>query len=316
MVEEQAAKGRALTFTHAVVRSPEKAEDFARRHDLVLLTDYDAALSSVDVDVAVLATPHAMHVPQVIAAAGARKHVFSEKPLALTAVEAGRAVAACRKAGVVLGLGTDRRLLPAMRRLSDLVAAGDLGSILHVEGQYSNNNMRRGVSGGWRSDPELNPGAGMTGPGLHVLDALLAVAGPLSNVVGQISRPEGPTAMVDAASALLTFKSGVTGTLGVVRGVPDYFRVAVFGSEGWAELTDFGTLTVHRNGHARFSEAHAPELAISALLDAFGDAVEGRADFPVSPDRMLDTVAAFEATVAAMESGTRIAVTHPRGVAA
>ena len=70
---------------------------------------------------------------QVIAAAQAGKHVFCEKPFALTKAEADAAVAATRKAGVTLGLGYNRRFHPEMTTLRDRIKAGDLGTVLHVE---------------------------------------------------------------------------------------------------------------------------------------------------------------------------------------
>src|SRR6185503_3336020 len=85
------------------------------------------------IDAVVLATPHSQHASQVIAAAQARKHVFCEKPFALTKGEAEAAVAATRQAGVTLGLGYNRRFHPEMTKLRDRIRSGGLGTILHVE---------------------------------------------------------------------------------------------------------------------------------------------------------------------------------------
>ena len=90
-------------------------------------------LADADVDAVVLATPHSMHSAQTIAAAGAGKHVFCEKPFALTRADAEAAAEATRSAGVVLGLGYNRRFHPEMTRLREQIRGGELGTILHVE---------------------------------------------------------------------------------------------------------------------------------------------------------------------------------------
>lgn len=304
MVEETHRDSNRIRFVAGVVRDKTAAGEFAMRHEIALATDLEAVLSDDEIDAVVLATPHHMHVEQIISAASAGKPVFSEKPLALTLAEARRAVDACAAAGIVLGLGTDRRMLPAIRRLRTVVEGGEIGRLLHVEGQYSNDNMRAGRSGSWRSDSSINPAGGMTGPGLHALDAMLSLAGPAKRVTGQLSGGIEP--MVDAVSALFGFENGCTGLLGCVRGTPDFFRLAAFGDGGWAEVRQFGELEIARSGQAPMTEHYPPSLAIVALLDAFAAAVKGEKPFPVSPSEMLDTVAAFEATVDAMlRSSTR-----------
>ena len=123
----------------------------------------------------------------MVAAAG--KPVWCEKPLALTRAEAERAVAAVRVAGVPLGSGNNKRCFASMRELKRVVESGEIGKVLHIEGHFSNEHSTR-VSGGWRDDPAESPGAGMTGAGLHVLDAFVNLAGPISYVDARSVRQE------------------------------------------------------------------------------------------------------------------------------
>jgi predicted dehydrogenase len=308
MVDSVRGRSDRLRFTHAVVRQPDASRPFADSRGVTLLPAFEDVLAHPGIDAVMLATPHSSHVAQIIACAQAGKPVYSEKPLALSLTEARRAVDACAEAGVVLGLGTDRRELPAVKRLKRLVADGGLGDLLHLEAQYSNDTMTRGLSGDWRSDPEEAPGAGMTGPGLHVLDLLLHLAGPLAEVDGRLIRPFGETVPTDALTLMLAFEGGQTGTLGCVRGVPDYFRLAAFGTRGWAEVRQFGAFHAQTSGYEPVIEDHAPELAIREMQDLFADAVAGRGAFPVSTRDMLRTVAAFEATIESLRTGGRIRV--------
>lgn len=302
MVDAVQAKSDALTFTHGYVRSPDRVRPYAKSRGLHLAESFETLLASDDVDVVFLATPHSAHVPQIIACAEAGKPVYSEKPLALSLAEARKATDACATAGTLLGLGTDRRALPAMRRLDGLVKDGALGQILHVEAQYSNDNMNAGVSGDWRQNAAETPGAGMTGPGLHVLDALTMLVGPLCAVSGQKTHPFGAETPIDTVALNLSFAAGISGILGVVRGVPNYFRIAVFGTEGWAELRDFGELHIALKGYHPVCEQYSRDLAIGTLMDEFAHALDGGPAFPVSVQDMLETVAAFEACLKALET--------------
>ena len=128
-----------------------------------------------------LATPHSLHVEQISAVAAAGKPVWCEKPLALTRAQAERAIAAVTKARVVFGLGNNKRCFASMRELKRIVADGAIGEVLHVEGHFSNEHSTR-VTGGWRDDPRESPGGGMTGAGLHLIDAFVNLAGPIATV--------------------------------------------------------------------------------------------------------------------------------------
>src|SRR5262245_59266218 len=171
-------KSARLRFVHGVSKEPDDVRAFAAQHCFRLSTEFRDAVADPDVQAVFLATPHSLHVEQVLAVAKAGKPVWCEKPLALTRAEAARAVAACRDAKVPLGSGNNKRCFASMRELKRVVESGALGDIIHVEGHFSNEHSTR-VSGGWRDDPRESPGAGMTGAGMHVLDALINLGGPI-----------------------------------------------------------------------------------------------------------------------------------------
>src|SRR5258707_15880729 len=102
LVEAVQGKSEGLRFTCAVSRDPNQHRDFAAQHRLELVGGIEPVLADPSIDAVVLATPHSLHCEQIIAAAAARKAVFSEKPLALRKAEAARAIQACRAAGVAL----------------------------------------------------------------------------------------------------------------------------------------------------------------------------------------------------------------------
>ena len=231
IVEATQGKSGRLRFIRGVSKEPELVRDFAARHGFELGTEFAEAVADPRVQAVFLATPHSLHVEQITAVARAGKPVWSEKPLALTRREAARAVAVCEAAGVPLGLGNNKRCFASMRELKQLVASGALGEVLHIEGHFTNEHSTR-VTGGWRDNRAESPGGGMTGAGLHVLDAFVNLAGPVARVDARLVALKAPPDPRDAIGVLVEHASGATGLMATVRAGPAFWRVHVFGADG------------------------------------------------------------------------------------
>jgi len=292
----ESVRGRSDKLRFVLGVEPVKVSGF----EFNVISSFEEMLANASIRAVVLATPHSLHLPQVLAAAAAGKQVFCEKPLALTYADAQTMVWACQRAGVVLGVGCNRRWWPAMRELKRLVDSGELGVLLHIEGHNSNENSNA-VTGGWRTLESESPGGGMTGAGLHALDAMVGIAGPVKRVQGQLLRRKGPPSPQDAAAALLEFESGVSGLLATVRATPFYWRVHAFGTKGSAEVLGETELVLRMSGRPPERRELPPSDSLRAELEAFADAVDGRAPFPVTSAQMLATVAAFEAVLEALQ---------------
>jgi predicted dehydrogenase len=305
------AKSNRIRFVRGVVRDPVQAHDFASRHGLALTTALAEAVGDAGIDAIFLATPHSLHVEQVIAVAAAGKAVWCEKPLALTRAGAERAVAACRDAGVPLGCGYNRRCFSSMRELKRFVDGGTLGDILHVEGQFSNEYSIRVLpllSHGWRDDPAESPALGMTGCGLHVLDALVNLAGPIRQLHAKAYGPKPPPDPRDAVAVLTEFASGATGLMATVRAAVPFWRVHVFGTEGDAEARGERNLRSGYIGTPAMEHMFEPVDSLRALVESFADAVEGRTPFLISPRQLIDVTAAFEAVIKSLDTGAPVDV--------
>lgn len=295
-------KSRKLRFVHGVSKEPDDVRVFAGQHGFKLSTDLADAIADPAVKAVFLATPHSLHVPQIEAVARARKPVWCEKPLALTRKDAARAVAACRQAGIVLGSGNNKRCFAAMRELKRVVESGTIGDVLHIEAHFSNEHSTRVIGGGWRDDPRESPGGGLTGAGLHVLDALINLGGPIQSVDAKLFELKPPPDPRDSLAVLVQFASGATGTLATVRAAPNIWRVHVFGTQGMAEARGEDMLTVSLIGGTPQSHTYEHVDSLKVLVESFADAVEGRAPFPVSTDQMLDLIGAFEAILASLKT--------------
>lgn len=295
-------KSDRLRFIHGVSKEPDEVRGFAQQHGFKLTTELDDAIRNPDVQAIFLATPHSLHVQQVAAVARAGKPVWCEKPLALTRAEAALSVEACRKADVPLGAGNNKRCFASMRELKALVDGGSLGEIMHVEGHFSNDHSTR-VGGGWRDDPRESPGYGMTGAGLHVLDAFVNLAGPIRRVDAKAFAPKVPPDPRDVVAVLAEFASGATGLMATVRATVPFWRIHVFGTQGFAEARDEDMLRVGYIGKPAEERTFPHVDSLKVLVESFADAVEGKAPFLVRPEQMLDLIGAFEAVVRSLETG-------------
>jgi predicted dehydrogenase len=233
----------AIRFVAGATRTPERARDFAIEHGVPIRASYEALLADPEIEAVVLATPHSMHSAQIIAAARAGKHVFTEKPLGLTAKASEAAVQACAQAGVTLGVGYNWRFQPALQEIRRMLEDGRLGKLLHIEGNFNGPSAYRFPKGHWRHDRDEVPAGGMTGRGVHVVDAMLYLAGPIESVSAQSFRLAQDFGVDDTTSMLLRFRGGATGYLGTVIATAEGWRMQVFGSRGWVEVGDVEHLT-------------------------------------------------------------------------
>jgi predicted dehydrogenase len=294
-----------LGIVRAVEPDTTGAQNFCAQHRLELTGSLEVVLADPGIDAVLLATPHSLHPAQVLACAAARKQVFCEKPLALRRADAAGMFDACRKAGIALAVGHNRRFWPSMTALRATVASGELGAILHIEGHNSNENSQS-VTAGWRLSPEESPGGGLTGAGLHVLDAFVSLLGPVRRVYARLASREAGPPPLDTAMLAIDFVNGATGALATVRATPLYWRVHVFGTQGSAEVLDEGTMVLRKTG-ARPRQISYPAIdVLRAELDAFADTIENKRAFPVPEADVLATLSAFEAALRSMQSGNPV----------
>jgi predicted dehydrogenase len=311
---ESGASSDAIRFVAAATRTrtPE-AEAFAKQKGLRLAANYAALLADRNVDAVVLATPHSQHAEQVMAAAAAKKHVFCEKPFTLTKQQAEEAVAAVRNAGVTLGLGYNRRFHPEMTKLRDMIRAGELGTVLHVEATMTFPNALSINPAHWRADKTETPCGGLMPMGVHAIDGMIDLCGPIDHVFAQSFRRAAPIDADDTTSILFRMTAGMSGYLGTMTTTGPGFSFQVFGSKGWLRLEGvthvvgasseerrtrlFGTCKFQPvKGEAKVWQAATID-ATRAALEAFAQAAAGGPAYPIPYDQMIHGVAATEAVI-------------------
>jgi predicted dehydrogenase len=124
--------------------------EFAEANGFKLYGSDTEALQHPGVEAVILATPHSLHAEQIERAVAARKHIFCEKPLALTRKGAEIAVDACAQAKLVLGMGHERRWDPPVAQMLAMARSGQLGRLQQIEGNFSHDKFTALDPSNWR----------------------------------------------------------------------------------------------------------------------------------------------------------------------
>jgi predicted dehydrogenase len=220
-------------------------------------------------------------------------------------------VRACNERGLVLGVGHERRFEPALIEVKRLIDAGELGTIMHIEANFSHDKLAGVPKDDWRSSKIDSPIPAITGMGIHLTDAFIHMIGEVSEVHTHTARRVLEAEGGDVASVQLRFASGATGFLRSILMTPLYLRFTVFGSNAWVEVRNdthpdtpgATTLTLCRAGGAPESRRFEWTDTVRANLEAFADAIEDRAPYPFSDAQKIANIAVLEALCESANAG-------------
>lgn len=279
------------------------AQAFAEARGLPLVPGLEDVLGEADIDAVILATPHSLHTEQIIAAAGAGKHVFTEKPFAMSRADAERQVAVCQKNGVELGIGLIQRFAAPHRHIKTLLEDGTLGVAMHGEGNVSHDVLLNLKS--WRKSADQAPAGGIHHTGTHLIDLYVWMLGRVSEVYARIASHVFEN---DTASALLTFENGQTAYIGDVMATAEQRYFQLFASEGWVRRISDDELVVRPRGGEMDTLSFDPVDLVRANNEAFAEAVMGNAVYPISTDDMIHNVAILDAITTSIRENRPVRV--------
>jgi predicted dehydrogenase len=273
--------------------------------------NYTDALNDPAVEAVVLATPHSLHEAQIEAAVAAGKHVFCEKPLALTKAGAEKAVKLCAEAGLVLGMGHERRWEPPIAAMLAKADAGELGRIHQIESNFSHDKFLALDRNNWRLKADQAPAGGMTATGIHLLDLSVRLLGPAQSVLCVCEQLSSDLPQGDTVAAYVRFRGGGTSYVSASLANPFISRFAVFGSRGWIDIRDKAHVEAPAGWIVTSAFAGGPITTVEVPpaepvkdnLVAFARAVRGGAAYPISGDQLVNTIALLEAVFASALSG-------------
>jgi predicted dehydrogenase len=291
-------------------------EPFAQEHGVPYAASFEAALASRQVEAVLLATPHSMHTAQIAAAAKAGKHVFCEKPLALSRKDAEASVAACKAAGVFLGIGHERRYEPAMTELRRIVKSGALGTIMHAEACFNHDKLANVPPGDWRTSPKDAPAAGMTAMGIHLSDAFIDLFGPVSEAYAMTAARVAYKDNGDVVSALLRHQSGVTSYINAILVTHHRITYLVYGADGWANVVydthpdtpGASRLIAEWRDGRKWSQEYQWEDTVRLNLEAFAQAAQGKGSYMFTDEQKIANIATLEAITRSVAEGRPVKV--------
>jgi predicted dehydrogenase len=295
-------------------RSEATRAAFAEAHGGEAAGSLDELLGDPRIQGVVVATPHSTHVDLVEAAAAAGKHVFVEKPLALTVEGARRAIAATTSAGVALQIGHNRRRQPANRRVKAMIDGGELGTVMQLEGFHSSPGAHRPELPAWRTDPEECPAGGMTALGVHTVDTFHYLVGPAKRLSAFSKQLLGATTLDEATSVTIEYESGPIGHIGTSYFVPPVVWMAVYGTDAnvWNE-DDGARFLVQARADANRAERPIETLdTIGDEMREFVACIRGEAEPETGPAEGLEVALVLEAIVESVRTGAAVDISSRR----
>jgi predicted dehydrogenase len=277
-------------FVAACDVNAERAEAFARKWHVRPFAELGAMLRDARPEAVIVGTPHPLHAEAAVRAAETGMHVLVEKPLAASLVDCDAMIAAAKKAGVALGVISQRRFYEPVQRMKQAIDAGKIGKpALGVFIQYSWRDASYYTSDPWRGKWDTEGGGVLVNQSPHQLDILLWLMGPAVEVSGYWANLNHPTVEVDdTAVASIRFANGGLGSIvtSLAQKPGIYTKVHIHGASGASvgvetdrgatfiagvsqiaepPLTDLWTIPGEENQLAAFQ---AEERAAFARVDA------------------------------------------------
>ncbi len=291
-------------------RSEEKRKAFAGKYDCRAAASYEEILADKGIEGIINTTPNAAHLETTAAAARAGKHVFLDKPIANTVAD-GRAITeACRKAGVVLAVGYQRRRESPFRWMRKQIDDGIFGRLVNAESNISRDRAGKVDLGSWRYQASGMPGGVLLQIGIHYTDVLEYLVGPVVAVSARVAQLVLPGDNPDVASLVLEHGNGALSTLNAsYASASEYYVMNVYGKEATA-CYDFhqGLRLLKRNGTGFTSIEFEKNDPIVEELEEFAAAARGAAQPEMTGERAPASHAVIRAGILSAKEGRRVTV--------
>ena len=220
----------------------EAAQRLAEQFHCKAYASLEAMLQDEAIDIVNICTPSSLHGEQAIACAKAKKHVITEKPMDITLEKANLMIEAFRSSGTRLSVISQHRLDGSVSKVKRLIDNGMFGNL--VMGNGAVNWYRSQTyydSSNWRGTWQGDGGGALMNQGIHAVDVLQYLMGPVKSVFAYCETLGHERIEVeDAAAAVLKFANGAIGTIvGTTAAFPGLStRIEIFGTKGSAVIED------------------------------------------------------------------------------
>jgi predicted dehydrogenase len=299
-----------LKITACYSRSEEKRAAFAAKYGCRAVPSYEAILADSDIEAVINTTPNSVHLETTRAAADAGKHIFLDKPIANTVSDGRRITELCRKAGVVLALGYQRRRESQFRWIKRQIDEGLFGKLVNAEANISRDRLGKIDLGSWRYQAAGMPGGVMLQIGIHYTDVLEYLIGPVKAVSGQFARLVLPGDNPDVASLVLEHENGALSTLNAsYASASEYYLMNIYGKEATAYYDVFEGLRMLKRGEEKpVKVPFANKDTIAEELEEFADAVRGAGAPEIGGEYATTSLAVIRAGIVSAREGRHVEI--------
>ena len=299
-----------LEIVACYTRSEEKRAKFAAKYSCRAAPSYDSILADRSIEAIINTTPNNVHLETTRAAAEAGKHVFLDKPIANT-VDDGRAITeACRKARVVLALGYQRRREGHFRWIRKQIDDGVFGKLVNAEANISRDRLGKVDLGSWRYTAEGMPGGVMLQIGIHYIDVLEYLVGPIKAVSGSLAQLVLPGDNPDVASLIIEHQNGALSTLNAsYASASEYYVMNIYGKDASAYYDFHQGLRFLKRGAEKSEPVQVPKVdTFVDELEEFAAAVRGGTRPEMGGEGGTRSLAVIRAGIKSAREGRRVQV--------
>jgi predicted dehydrogenase len=299
-----------LEIRACYTRSEEKREKFAAKYGCRPAASYQTMLADPDIEAIINTTPNDVHLATTSAAAAAGKHVFLDKPIANT-ISDGRAITeACHKAGVVLALGYQRRRESQFRWIRQRIDGGLFGKLVNAEANISRDRLGKIDLTSWRYQAAGMPGGVILQIGIHYIDVLEYLVGPIQAARGQSAQLVLPGDNPDVASLILEHENGALSTLNAsYASASEYYLMNIYGKDATAYYDLHNGLRLLKRGEtAPTAIPCAKNDTLVEELEEFAAAARGQGQHEVGGEYATKSLAVVRAGILSAREGRRVEV--------
>jgi predicted dehydrogenase len=293
-------------------RSESKRIAFSKKYGCRPAASYEEILNDKGIEGVINTTPNDAHLETTAAAARAGKHVFLDKPIANTIAD-GRAITqACRKAGVVLAVGYQRRRESQFRWLKRQIEAGAFGRLVNAESNISRDRAGKIDLSSWRYQASGMPGGVMLQIGIHYTDVLEYLVGPVKAVSARVAQLVLPGDNPDVASLVLEHENGALSTLNAsYASASEYYVMNIYGKEASGYYDLHQGLRMLKRGETGSAAVACPKNdPLVEELEEFAAAARGGPPPEMTGERATASLAVIRAGILSAKEGRRVLVSE------
>ena len=291
-------------------RSPEKRSAFAEKYGCKSAESYEEILGDPSIEAIINTTPNHVHLDTTRAAAAAGKHIFLDKPVANSIADGKEIARICDEAGVIAAIGYQRRRENQFRWIKKQIDEGKFGKLVQAEANISRDREGQFDLSSWRYTAAGMPGGVMLQIGIHYVDVLEFLMGPVAAVSARSTQLVLPGDNPDVANLLMEHKNGAQSILSAsYASASEYYLMNIYGKESSAYFDLFEGLRYLRRGEDKPEKIPFEKNdTIREELDEFASCIRGGGVPEVGPLRATESLAIIQAGIKSAAEGRRIEV--------